>query len=226
MSEPVSGTITRAMRDGVLDAELAGLLWLLLDGGLPLVISGAAGSGRSRLLQALAELTQSAEASQGGGRREPLLLEAATLEEIFDSRSAATSGQVPDELRQLGLVLIVRRVEGRGSRLVSAHYVRPVERDAAGHLQRRPPAILSAWDERRDVLEHFYWGVTTELAERVGTTMRDFEAARVQRTDFLAGLLSAGVLEGEAVRRAIDGFALSSDLAGKRAGSRAAGERH
>jgi hypothetical protein len=39
--------------DGVLDAELAGLLWLLVETGVPVTVAGPHGSGRTTLLTAL-----------------------------------------------------------------------------------------------------------------------------------------------------------------------------
>jgi hypothetical protein len=39
--------------DGALDAELAGLVWLLVEAGIPVTVAGPRGSGRSTLLAAL-----------------------------------------------------------------------------------------------------------------------------------------------------------------------------
>lgn len=42
------------IRDGTLDAELAALLWLLVEGRVPLVVAaGPSGTGKSTLLHAL-----------------------------------------------------------------------------------------------------------------------------------------------------------------------------
>jgi hypothetical protein len=71
------------------------------------------------------------------------------------------------------LVLIVR-----DGKLAVAHYVRPVERDAAGHLQRRPPAVLAARDPRSGVLDQFYWAYTDELASRAGISRHELEDER------------------------------------------------
>ena len=71
ISGPVDGpspTIVGAVRRGVLDAELAGLLWVLADGGAPLIVAGP-GSGpsapadrptRADLVEALLDLVPSA----------------------------------------------------------------------------------------------------------------------------------------------------------------------
>ncbi len=104
---------------------------------------------------------------------------AAALESVLSRLGA--SGELPDEARDLGLVLIVR-----DARVAIAHYVRPVERDAAGHLQRRPPVVLSARDERGE-LDHFFWAVTDELATRAGMTREDLEDESASRARWLNG---------------------------------------
>jgi hypothetical protein len=53
----VAPTISQLVDDGVLDADLAGMLWLLRDGGLPRVIGGRPGSGRHALAGALDEVS-------------------------------------------------------------------------------------------------------------------------------------------------------------------------
>ncbi|MDQ3938305.1 MAG: hypothetical protein M3253_06445, partial [Chloroflexota bacterium] len=83
----------------------------------------------------------------------------------------------------------------------------PVERDAAGHLQRRPPAVLAAWDERHDRLDHYAWGVTGELAERMAMTLGDFERDQRERQGVLAQLATGGVVEPDALHRALRDFA-------------------
>jgi hypothetical protein len=87
-----------------------------------------------------------------------------------------------DATRDLGLVLI-----HDGRRVTSAHYVRPVERDGAGHLQRRPPAVLAAWNERANAFDDFSWGITDELAERAGLSRKELEDERDLRRDRLSG---------------------------------------
>jgi hypothetical protein len=92
------------------------------------------------------------------------------------------SDEITDDTRDLGVVL----VEDAG-RVRVAHYVRPVERDAAGHLQRRPPAVLSARNESSGSLDHFYWAYTEELATRAGLTRRELEDDRDARARRLVG---------------------------------------
>jgi hypothetical protein len=79
-------------------------------------------------------------------------------------------GELSDETRDLGIVLVVR-----DGRIDVAHYVRPVERDAAGHLQHRPPGVLSARNTATGELDHFYWAFTEELATRAGMTRNELE---------------------------------------------------
>lgn len=70
------------------------------------------------------------------------------------------------------------------SRVVAAHYLRPVARDAGGHVQRLGPAVLATWDPQRAVYDHFEWGIYPELAARTGRRAGDLEGehrARAQR---------------------------------------------
>ncbi len=93
---------------------------------------------------------------------------AGSLEDVL--RVLGGSSEISDDTRDLGVVLVFK-----DGRLSVAHYVRPIERDAAGHLQHRPPAVLSARDRTSGVLDHFYWAFTEELATRAG---HDARAAR------------------------------------------------
>ncbi|MDP8905082.1 MAG: hypothetical protein M3N29_07180, partial [Chloroflexota bacterium] len=157
----------------VLDVELAALLWLLADRGVPLVVA-------SRSRAAGAELRSALTGSEGG------LLIADSLEEVL-RLSGAASGTVPDELREMGVVVVLRELPDAGLRVAAAHYIRRLERDAGGHVQRRPPAVLAARDERDGRLEHFAWGVTTELAEHAGLPLVEFQ----RQLDERAALLEA-----------------------------------
>ena len=165
--------VVAAIAHGVLDAELAGLLWVLTDNGMPLVVA-------SRLPEAAGEL-QSAFAGSGGG-----VLIADSLEEVL-RLSGAPFGGIPDELRDLGVVLIVGEVAG-WARVMAAHYVRRLERDAGGHLQRRPPAVLAAWDTTDNRLEHFWWAITAELADHAGMDADELERRQADRAEFLQAL--------------------------------------
>ena len=134
------------------------------------------------------------------------------LEDVFAALHAAPVGADDDELARLGLVLVVNafpaETAGREPRrrVVAVHYVRPVVRDAHGHVQRLPPAVLAAHEPRTDRLEHFAWGIVGELAGRTGRPAIDFEREQAQRAGYLAGLVAGGISEPDAVRAAIAGY--------------------
>jgi len=86
---------------------------------------------------------------------------------------------------------------GELQRIARAHYVRPIERDVAGHLQRRPPALLSARDDNTDRLDHFFWAINDELATRVEMDAADFERAHAHRARLLHELTAARVFDSE-----------------------------
>lgn len=135
-------------------------------------------------------------------------IHAESLEEVFDELGGRDVGLTQDELSRLGVVLVLRVVgdhDGGGliRRVVAAHYVRPVARDAAGHIQRPGPAVLATWDPAADRFEDFGWGIVTELAERVGRSAEDFERERDRRAVYLAGLVAAGIDAPDDVRAAI-----------------------
>ena len=102
-------------------------------------------------------------------------IHADSLDEVFEQLRRPPVSLGDDELSRLGVVLIlVRDGDGRG-RVVAAHYVRPTARDEHGHVQRLGPAVLATWDAGMDRFEQFGWGVTPELARRVGRRAGDFE---------------------------------------------------
>jgi hypothetical protein len=278
---PAPRSIVQLIRDRVLDAELAALVWLLVEARLPVIVAAAGRRvGKSTLLEAVLEFLPSGirridvlgdldtlawlpEAEQLGwksppgsgppqgvavtehrarppvepakaylvaaelsnhlpiytsGARARTLLRAATLgygvgatihadrlEDVHASLKSRSVGMSDDELSFLGIVLVLRPTEV-GRRVVAAHYARPVVRDQHGHVQRLPPAVLAAWDERSDSLEHFGWGITPELAGRAARKAGDFEREHVARTGYLAGLAEAGVVEVDEVRAAIEGY--------------------
>ena len=143
--------------DGELDAELAALLAVLAEHGVPLVFAASRPDAARRLSQALA-------ASAGG------IVIADSLDEVL-RLTGASFGALTDAARDLGVIVI-----HDGQRVLGAHYLRPVERDAAGHLQRRPPATLSAWSERAARFDHFGWAIHDELATRAALTRDEFES--------------------------------------------------
>ncbi|HUG47571.1 MAG TPA: hypothetical protein VMP67_04095 [Candidatus Limnocylindria bacterium] len=198
--------ITELIAEGVLDEELAAVLWLLLGSDVSLVVSGPAATRPSELAAALEELAAAGGQTNGDGPRSLWLLEADSLEGVFAHFSAPPFELAADQLRNLGLVLVLRDVPPVGRRLFAAHYLRPVERDAAGHLQRRPPVLLAAHDATSDRLEHFWWAVTPELADRLGVAVADFEQGQRARRAALARLVAAGRLGKEALLAAVGEF--------------------
>lgn len=283
---PRPRSVAELVRDRVLDAELAALLWLLLEARLPILVAGAPGSGRTTVLTALLDLLPPdarrlplagamedfdwlPEAPELGWRQEHVsdrrraarpaapasraatvllvselgdlppdgtwgaqarvairalsigygmaaTMAAERLEAVFERLKAAPVGADDDELSRLGLVLVVRTLEDVAPdradpweaprRIAAAHYVRPVVRDAHGHVQRMPPAVLAAHDPTTDRLEHFAWGIVAELAGRTGRRAVDFEREQARRAQYLAGLAAAGIIAPDDVRAALLGY--------------------
>jgi hypothetical protein len=210
---------------GVLDAELAALVWLLVEGRVPLVVAAPAGRAAAggQLLDGIlgsirpedasdarsAVLTPAGAASLVRGRRAGGVVEAGSLSEV---RQRLGSGPLPlsaDQLTFLGCVLVLdEATDGRRGRLrvTAAHYVRPLARDAHGHAQRLDPAVLAIWDDRLGRYEHFAWGVLPEVAARLDRRAGDLEADLHHRRDDLAGLAKAGVTNLDEVQRLIAGY--------------------
>jgi hypothetical protein len=145
-------------------------------------------------------------------------IHADSLQDVFDRLEDPPVSLTEDEVRRLGVVLIARRLpvpddgspsvrgvdaEGTIRRVVAAHYLRPVERDGEGHLQRRPPVVLATWDPARDDFDHFGWGAAPELAMRVGRTQAEFERELSLRAAFLREVVDAGRTSVPAFRAAL-----------------------
>ncbi len=107
-------------------------------------------------------------------------------------------GLTDDEISFMGVVLVVGAPGGGDpdggeqggaprARLVAAHYLRPVVRDAGGHLRRLAPAVLATWDPAGAAWEDFAWGIMPDLAERSRMRAGDLEAERERRAAMLAG---------------------------------------
>lgn len=202
-------SIVSLLRDGTFDAELAALVWLLVEGRVPLVVTGAAESS-TRLAVAHALLSMSPDrpavvvdmeadavtadrlaAWLQGGVGLGLTVEAADLRTLIDRLAEpALTGLPEDAVRRLGVVVVLEATEV-GTRVAAAHYLRPTERDGQGHLQRRPPAVLATWDAASDAFEHFAWGVTPELADRVDRSQADLEERQRDRAALLRSLAEA-----------------------------------
>lgn len=210
---------------GVIDAELAALVWVLVEARVPLIVAapvdrvGAGGQLLAGIIgsihpdepveQLVGPLTAAGASNLVRGRRAGGVVEAGSLEEV---RQRLGGGPMPlseDQLTFLGCVLVVgEATDGRRGRLrvTAAHYVRPLARDAHGHSQRLDPAVLAAWDGRLERYEHFAWGVLPEIAARLGRRTGDLEADIHHRRDDLGGLAKAGVTEIGEVRRLIAGY--------------------
>lgn len=218
-------SLVALIAQGVFDAELAALVWLLVEGRVPLVVAtpqGRAAAGAQLLVGVLesvrtgestagldAPLTAAGASSLIRGRRAGGVVEAGSLGE---ARERLGSGPLPlnqDQLTFLGCVLVLGESAGdrRGRlRVTAAHYVRPLARDAHGHSQRLGPAVLATFDERLARYEHFAWGVLPEIAARLDRRAGDLEADLHHRRDDLAGLAKAGVTKLDEVQRLVAGY--------------------
>jgi hypothetical protein len=176
-----------------IDVELAALVWLLAEQGVPLVVASRDGEQARRFRSAIGALLpedrRTADMALTGGT-----FVADSFQEVLRLSGAlpeGPNGEVADSARDLGIVHIVR-----DGRVRVAHYVRPVERDGAGHLQRRPPAILSATGgEGAGPVDHYYWAFTEELATRAGMDRDEFEDEHRRRTARLAAVPAASAGE-------------------------------
>lgn len=279
---PTPRSIAELIRSGTLDAELAALLWLLVEGRVPIIVAGhEPGVGKTTLLTALLDflppdvrrielagatetfdwLPQAAELgwrrtvgarerAQGDavsdgpvrpvrpddtvlvvpefsdhlpaytwGEEARIAIRAASvgyglaatihaerLEDVLDALRRPPVRADDDELSRLGVVLILRRLGAGRRRVTAAHYLRPTARDEHGHVQRLGPAVLATWDADRDRFEHFAWGVTPELALRVGRKAGDVELELERRREALQALVTGDIVEVDAVRSALRAY--------------------
>ncbi|MEK6719546.1 MAG: hypothetical protein AABZ33_02615 [Chloroflexota bacterium] len=156
--------LARLLRSGALDAELAALVWILAEGGLPVHVAAEDPSDAEALARGLEDLVRPVSVLAGGS---------------LDAVMAGTTMEKP----LLGVVLVVD-----GGRLSAAHWVRPPLRDGAGHVRTQGPAVLATWDARIGRFEHFAWGVIPELAAVVGRKAGDFELEHQSRIDQLESM--------------------------------------
>jgi hypothetical protein len=222
---------------GTFDADLAALVWMLVEGEIPLVVGSPPdrmGAGAQLLRGVLASVRPEIDGAEIAqpltttgarkvvlGRRAGGLVGASSLEDVFRSLGRGPLPLSEDELTFLGCVLVLGSVQAPGAssenaarpqvargrlRVVAAHYVRPLARDAHGHAQRLGPAVLATWDPERGRYEHFSWGVLPEIAARLGRRAGDLERDLHHRRDDLAGLSSGGVTSLAEVRRLIAGY--------------------
>lgn len=203
-STPDGRTLVDLVADGVVDAELGALLWLLVQDGVPLVVAaptdlaapeavaaallGAPPDHPWAIVDADREppTAERLGAMLRGGVTPALVLRARSLAEVLARLTAAPRGLPDDAARRLGVVLVLDGAPR--PHVVAAHYLRPTERDAQGHLQRRPPAVLATRDPGADTWEHYAWGITPELADRVDRSQADLEHRQASRSDALGRL--------------------------------------
>jgi hypothetical protein len=128
----------------------------------------------------------------------------------------ARQGLTTDEASFLGVVAVLGPAgpAGEPARMVVAHSLRPVVRDAGGHPRRLAPAVLAAWDEAAGRWEDFAWGIGPDLAERCRMRAGDFEAARAVRAALVADLVAAGRLDAASFEAAAAGLATSGVTGG------------
>jgi len=114
------------------------------------------------------------------------LVDAPDLPGVLDV--LARQGLTDDEASFLGVVLVVDRpgAAGGAARVTSAHYLRPLVRDAGGHERRRRPAVLATWEPGGDRWDDYSWGIAADLAERCRMRTGDLEAERERRTTVIA----------------------------------------
>ena len=213
---------------GTLDGELAAIVWLLVEAGVPLLVTvppGRLAAGWQLLAAVFGSVRPDAEAAivPGGldresawrlvhGKRAGAVLAGASLEEARNTLAAPPVQLSRQELTFLGCVLVLEAPAGRPRgplRVTAAHYVRPLARDAHGHAQELPPAVLATWDARLGRYEHFAWGVLPEIAARLGRRVGDLEADLHHRRDDLGGLAQAGLTSLAEVRRLIAGYRMT-----------------
>ena len=220
-ARPRHRAVTLLIHERILDPELAALLWLLAEARVPIVVMVSGDPAPAIEVRAAIEALARNAPTTADGSMPGGVLRGASLEDAFASPGmhAATDAHdhdhdhgsdLPDEARDLGVVLILGDSDDAGNvPVVRAHYVRPVERDQAGHFQRRPPALLSAADER-GVLDHFFWAINDELATRADRDSADFEREHARRAVVLRDLVAAHVFDEGLLHRQIDAARLVS----------------
>jgi hypothetical protein len=213
---PAAASLVDLVGDGTLDAELAALLWLLVEGGVPLTVTGRAPlEARTRVAAAVlaappvvpgvlidADAERPGLATLGAriqsGVRIGITVAAGDLRAMMDRLSAPPDGLPEDAVRRLGVVIVVGEAPSTEvgpivdrTRVVAAHYLRPTERDPQGHIQRRPPAVLATWVAESDTFDHFAWGMTPELADLVDRSQASFEELQSSRAAALRRLVES-----------------------------------
>lgn len=183
-------TLAGAIRDGILDAELAAQLWLLAEGRAPVHVAARDIGDALPLAEALEPL-----APTGGGTVTTGV--GAALEDVL---------RQPVPLRPpSGVVVIVGE-----RRVVACHLQRPPLRDAGGHVRPQGPAVLATWDPNLGAWEHFAWGVIPELAAVTSRRAGDYEIELDRRREFLAALAGSDLSDDTRIAAALAAYESAS----------------
>ena len=178
-------TLVSLIRDGLCDAELAALVWLIAGAGIPVHVAAADAARAAAVAATLRSLVpEPSTVSSGAG---------ASLEDVL---------RQPVPLRPAsGAVLILG-----DERIVAAHLQRPPLRDAGGHVRPQVPAVLATWDPVTAAWEHFAWGVIPELAEATRRRAGDFEIEHSRRREYLEHLVASSLMEPAEVAQAMRAY--------------------
>ncbi len=212
------GAISGWIRVGILDAELAALASIMIEGGLPLVVAAGSdaqasgwdgGAVRGALGRSL--LACARPPAAGARTAAPVSVDAGSLEAVL-ARMPVLSLDAADELGARVAIVVVVAVDAPDDRwrVTAAHLLRPPLRDGHGHLQRQGPAVLATWDPNLRRFEHFAWAVLPELAALIERRAGDLESEIAARTELLAGLAAHQVDDVGAVRLAIEAAGLTT----------------
>ncbi len=220
----VPAAITGWIRAGMLDAELASLVSVLIEQGLPLVVaaptssraSGWAGAEvRDAFGRALLESGRSSPPTRRTGA--PVTVDAASLESVLARMPLLSLDSVDDAGARVAIVMILGPDETDDTwRVAATHLLRPPLRDGQGHIQRQGPAVLATWDPGLRRFEHFSWAVLPELAVLVERHAGDLESEIAERADLLAGLVAQQVDAPVAVRLAIEAAGVAAETTAQR----------
>ena len=215
------GAVTGWIRLGVLDPELAGLVSIMIEHGLPLVVAagsestgnetaGSDGTGGRRAAKEMRDglgrilLASTLPPAEGTRTPAPVSVGATSLELVLARMPLLSLEAVDESGARVAIVVVLGLDAGAAWRVVAAHLLRPPLRDGHGHLQRQGPAVLATWDPELGRFEHFAWAVMPELARLIDRRAGDLEVEVETRVELLAGLVAHRIEDPVAVRLAIE----------------------
>ena len=182
------------------------------DGGVLLLTApDLGGSGEGALRRAAARAAVRAVSDRTGVAL-VATIRAADLEGVLGRLRGLTVAAPDDEIERLGVMLVVGASEDGRPRVMAAHYLRPPAVGPLGRVERRGPAVLATFDAASRAWDHFGWGIVPELADRVGVSPADLEAAVAVRRETIEALIAHG-LRGTAPFRAAANLALPAPRA-------------